>query len=418
VIKSLLLFLCFTHVYAQSAFESKLAHVAQKALLYLNKNISPPGTVPGTIVASPSVADPDYYFHWVRDAALTMRALQTVGKVSWRQMQDYINVEKLHQFTEKLVDQGEPKFHVNALAFLGPWGRPQNDGPALRATLMSTYVLELLAKGKIEEAKKIYEGVLPAKTFLKIDLEYVAHHYQEPDFDLWEEMKGQHFYTRSVQAQALELGAQVAKKLGDAGASEYYMLQKSNIEKSLANHWWPEKKIVRSTINQVEGLSQKKSLLDASVILAVIHTNKMIGDEKIQSTFFALEHAFKQKFALNHKDSYYLGVKVGLAIGRYPEDTYFGGHPWYLLTSGFAEYCYKVAATFQGKNRAQARGWFAKGDEYLARVISSVGPDESQAEQFHQVDSTPVSAVHLTWSYAAYLTAVSARNITKGQLHL
>lgn len=28
---------------------------------------------------------------------------------------------------------GEPKFMIDGSAFTGPWGRPQRDGPALRA---------------------------------------------------------------------------------------------------------------------------------------------------------------------------------------------------------------------------------------------------------------------------------------------
>lgn len=31
---------------------------------------------------------------------------------------------------------GEPKFNVDETAFTGSWGRPQRDGPALRATAL------------------------------------------------------------------------------------------------------------------------------------------------------------------------------------------------------------------------------------------------------------------------------------------
>ena len=31
---------------------------------------------------------------------------------------------------------GEPKFNVDETAFTGSWGRPQRDGPALRATTL------------------------------------------------------------------------------------------------------------------------------------------------------------------------------------------------------------------------------------------------------------------------------------------
>lgn len=34
---------------------------------------------------------------------------------------------------------GEPKFRVNETAFTESWGRPQRDGPALRATAMIAF---------------------------------------------------------------------------------------------------------------------------------------------------------------------------------------------------------------------------------------------------------------------------------------
>lgn len=34
---------------------------------------------------------------------------------------------------------GEPKFNVDMTAFTGAWGRPQRDGPALRATALIAY---------------------------------------------------------------------------------------------------------------------------------------------------------------------------------------------------------------------------------------------------------------------------------------
>lgn len=34
---------------------------------------------------------------------------------------------------------GEPKFYVDETAFTGSWGRPQRDGPALRATALINF---------------------------------------------------------------------------------------------------------------------------------------------------------------------------------------------------------------------------------------------------------------------------------------
>src|ERR1044071_4446330 len=47
-------------------------------------NISPADGRPGAVLASPSRQDPDYYYHWVRDAALVMDVWmrQLEGRVS------------------------------------------------------------------------------------------------------------------------------------------------------------------------------------------------------------------------------------------------------------------------------------------------------------------------------------------------
>ena len=48
---------------------------------------------------------------------------------------------------------GEPKFQINETAFKGSWGRPQRDGPALRAITLISYVNWLLDNGGESEAQ-------------------------------------------------------------------------------------------------------------------------------------------------------------------------------------------------------------------------------------------------------------------------
>src|SRR4051812_39511135 len=55
------------------------------------------------------------------------------------------------------------------------------------------------------------------------------------------------------------------------------------------------------------------------------------GSDKVLSTAYHLEQAFKPIYAINR------GTLVGTAIGRYPEDIYDGinksnGNPWVLCT--------------------------------------------------------------------------------------
>lgn len=46
--------------------------IAWKALL---RNVFPDGTKPGTVVASPSTSEPNYWYQWTRDSALVMRTV-------------------------------------------------------------------------------------------------------------------------------------------------------------------------------------------------------------------------------------------------------------------------------------------------------------------------------------------------------
>ena len=51
---------------------------------------------------------------------------------------------------------GEPKFHVDETAFTDSWGRPQRDGPALRATALIAFGQWLLVRsGAPQERRKI-----------------------------------------------------------------------------------------------------------------------------------------------------------------------------------------------------------------------------------------------------------------------
>lgn len=65
-------------------------------------------------------------------------------------MQQYISAEaQLQTVSNPSGDLstgglGEPKFNVNETAFTGPWGRPQRDGPALRATALIAYANYLI----------------------------------------------------------------------------------------------------------------------------------------------------------------------------------------------------------------------------------------------------------------------------------
>jgi glucoamylase len=124
---------------------------------------------------------------------------------------------------EDLSGLGEPKFKVDGTPFTGSWGRPQRDGPALRALTLMRYLREYNAthpslwssNEAIDFYSLYYEAEMPPRSVIKADLEYVSHFWNESSFDLWEETEGLHFFNLMVSARSLREGSKLAKAFGD-----------------------------------------------------------------------------------------------------------------------------------------------------------------------------------------------------------
>lgn len=132
---------------------------SDQSIGYLLGNISPDGAAKGAVVAARSKRDPDYFYHWIRDAALTMDVVVSLyrtesdpaKKAAYGQaLSDFVDFSRKNQLTQNPSGGlGEPKFNADGTAFTGAWGRPQNDGPALRAI-----ALVKLAHAWIDEGKE------------------------------------------------------------------------------------------------------------------------------------------------------------------------------------------------------------------------------------------------------------------------
>jgi glucoamylase len=91
------------------------------------------------------------FYTWSRDSALTLKMLVDefiFGNTSLQTViEDYVHAQAVLQtvanpsgtFLPQGVGLGEPKFMVDGSRFNGAWGRPQRDGPALRAIALMTY---------------------------------------------------------------------------------------------------------------------------------------------------------------------------------------------------------------------------------------------------------------------------------------
>jgi glucoamylase len=333
---------------------------------------------------------------------------------------DYMRFSRGNQTTATLTGLGEPKFHVDGTAFMENWCRPQNDGPALRAITLTHFARRLLASGdRAIVTSELYDSKIPTNAVIKADLEYVAHHWRETTCDIWEEVTGDHLYTRLAQHRALVEGAALARDLGDPAAANFYVSQALALETEIDRHWDPMRGILIPTLNRTATrLLSTKGDIDTQVILGLLHGSGIaITDARARSTLNAQTLAFSSLYSINAR----AGVP-GVAIGRYPEDIYDGdgfkgGNPWVLTTAAFATAHYELAqAALASGDAAQAKTEFAEGDQFMERLHYHASADGNLSEQLDRNSGFMTSARDLTWSHAEFLRAAWAREAIAGKI--
>ncbi len=234
------------------------------------------------------------------------------------------------------------------------------------------------------------------------DLTFVSRHWREPSYDIWEEEKGQHYYTLCVSAAALAAGAERLTRPGDARQAHVWQTESREIRRVLDGFWAPQEKYYRSRVLASGQPSTKE--LDIAVVLAAIHSDPEGGapahtvrDPRVHATLDRLEAHFAQAYPINRN-------RRGAAMGRYDGDVYYSGGAYYFSTLGAAELCYRAARA------APARaGWLQRGDAFLRTVQEFTPPGGELSEQFDQATGVQTSAKHLAWSYAALISCVAAR---------
>jgi glucoamylase len=369
---------------------------------------------------------------------------------------------------------GEPKFGVDGEPFTGSWGRPQRDGPALRALTLMHYLREYNASHPslwssntaADFFEPFYHASMPPKSVIKADLEYVSHYWNESSFDLWEEVEGLHFFNLMVSARSLKEGSSLARSFGDHGAAEWYEEQAQYIGKLLTKFWNSNKG------HLVETLWSKRSGLDCGLLLGSLHAlpSSTSSDEPIYPpwsdeilvSLLALTRDQHDRFPINSnpseddKDDVDIYSFEGTGIGRYPEDIYDGygtsnrgGNPWLLCTSSAAEILYRSASHFSSASNITVTslglpfyesllatssldveiGTFgpsdalyhsvieqlkSTGDGFLEVIKTHVDAQGSMSEQFDRVTGFMRGARDLTWSYGAFLGAARARKEGRG----
>ncbi|KAG7862667.1 hypothetical protein KL919_001797 [Ogataea angusta] len=442
------------------------------------------GVAKGAIIASPSRSKPDYFYQWTRDSAVTIGTLIDYLDDTGFEDAEYnipeiieayiVNSKKLQRLSnpsgtfETLEGLGEPKFEVNSTEFTGPWGRPQRDGPALRASTVISYLnilrkynKELVLKDELIDEETIYHEVV------KPDLSYVTRSWYKKGFDLWEEVNSVHLFTSLTQLKALKMGFQEALRFEDKtfygnltssyAALRYFILIDSGFR-----------------LNSIPYLIETPELLatgertgiDAGTIIGIIRTHTFnvdtqddveipfnVDDPASLNTLVALANDMKYRYPINHNR---LNLSAAFALGRYPEDIYNGvdtseGNPWFIATASAAELIYKyiyshyryekdlvipvelrqlfesitdlkihnqTVLPFGSQAFADTVGALKRyADAYLAIIKEHAARDGHMSEQFNRYTGFMVGARDLTWSYSSFWSACRWRAKVASIIH-
>ncbi|PWN32105.1 Six-hairpin glycosidase [Meira miltonrushii] len=492
-------------VKAKLALWRKLDLRSLQSLTYLlaafgPKGYNAPGCSPGCMIASPSRPEDrpggkdeneNYFFQWPRDSALCLREVirrailaeqgRTVGVQNENAFELHTIIRDFAKMSIKLQHTanrsgtfqtgglGEPKFNVDGSSFEADWGRPQNDGPALRAISMlfyANYLLSIDDKEALDYVRStLYRSsAATSSSLIKDDLDYVARAWQENSYELWEEVSadvkngGGHFHTLMVQRRALLAGAQFAVRpeIGDAWSAGRYRTAAKAITKHLETFWNPEGKLEREGGPQYEDgplaihWDDDRNL--GKIPKKLLHKPHVIGTDRALVTLDRLVDVFKIVYPINAKRS----PSTGVLCGRYPEDVYDGvqqsiGHPWFLCTHAIAEVLAITAQHFAalpylpivvtketqdfwtkvGNAAAGCQietnidvGTFKRGDPiyeqltaglwsmsdaYLAVCDEYVGEADMMSEQIERNRGKMRGARELSWSYASFMSAIAAR---------
>lgn len=386
---------------------------------------------PGCIIASPSYPeeDPDvdqnYVFNWTRDAALVALEIAAVPApltpaAAAQHLADWLSFAEACQ-TDPTGPFDRGAWLIDATP--RPRWSEQADGPALRIVAALASV-PALADADVEARA----GRVVAR-----DLDYVLGTYRNRSTDPWEEKYGFSLFTRAAQLRALRAVRGTAHAKGREAEVDQAI---GDLEAALDGHWDAAAGVYRCVLDAGDTSGRDAA---ADVVLAAVCGALDPLDPRTLATAARIREQWdtggKIAYPINADDA---ARGIGPLIGRYPDDTYDGdttddetsvGHPWALTTCAFAELYYRVTARADllsglaadpvaapfleqagalGGGEAAAAALRVAGDRMLQAVLFHADHLEL-SEQFDQMTGFEKSVGNLTWSYAAYLSALRAR---------
>jgi glucoamylase len=430
--------------------QADLTSLSPYMLMLMMRNITSEGFVledpsnhgsfslPGCVVAAPSYpantpgVDQDYVFNWVRDAAITALEIAAAGMPALpdggvQALNDYV------AFAAECQKNAAPTMGHACFTIGGqprPWSE-QNDGPGIQSIAMMQAFSQLSP-----------DAQATARAVIAKNIDYMLGCYKDPTTNLWEEHVALSFFARAVHLRCFREFA--ANKLGipvPSGVAEAIKW----LEAAIADHWNGS---VYLSMMAPEGGPGVSALAEdvgydpnIDIVSAAVYGGIALSDTKLLATAGRM----RAQWADSDSDALYpVNISdaergVGPLLGRYPGDTYDGdvahpvrgGHPWPLCTSNFAELYYKLAGEIVASGKVPlddlSRDFFAQvgigpkttpakasaalheAADAMMRAVIFHSDRYELGEQYDGTTGYKKSVQDLTWSYAAFLSALRAK---------
>jgi len=378
-----------------------LIELYKKSLLILRTNVDTNGAIiAGNDSDIQHFARDTYSYMWPRDGAFAAYALDKAG---------YHGVTRtFYDFCSRIIAQGKESsgyflHKYNPDGSLGSSWHPwiinhekmlpiQEDSTALVLWALWSHFDKFR---DMEFAMRQYEDlVIRCGDFLSS--------YRDnktglplPSYDLWEERWGVHTFTTATVYAGIRAAERFAQVFSDTRRIKIYQRAAEAVRQAMATYLYSREhqRFLKSIVPGKDGSFETDSTVDASIYAPFYFGVFEPDDEKVVRTMETI------------KSRLWVNTNVG-GMARYESDSYqraadpvegVPGNPWFICTLWLAQWMIAKA-----KNPKELQ----ETVPILEWVASGALPSGVLAEQVHPYTNQPLSVSPLTWSHAAFVTAV------------
>lgn len=339
-----------------------------------------------------------YSYMWPRDGALVATALSRAG---------YIDLpRRFFEFCARVIAREGFLLHkYNPDGTLAsswhPWYRDGGKSVPLQEDETALVIWALWEHfrrfGDVEFIKPLYRRLVIAAADFMVRHTDAESGLPLPSYDLWEERWGVLAWTVAAAWAGLTAAANFAKAFGDVEREARYHQAAGRMRHGAEAVLWRSEvnRFARMVLRDGDGGWRVDSVIDASLAGLWLFGMYEVDDPKIKATMQAI------------RDRLWINTPIG-GLARYEGDAYHQvtrdienvpGNPWIICTLWMAEWHAATAARLEDLQAVV---------EVLRWVTQRALPSGVLAEQVDPYSGAPLSVSPLTWSHAAFVSAVQA----------